>query len=89
MLLTPLSKSTWTNFEKCPWKAHAHKNLKIKSEYGLAAEIGVKAHELIAGVLKDEIPFEDIDLFAETPEISDLVKAAFTKFPDMEVGEEC
>jgi cytochrome c556 len=88
MLLTPLSKSTWSNFEKCPWKAHAHKNLRIKSESSLAAEIGVKTHELIAGVLKGEIPFEEIDLYAETPEIADLAKAAFTLFPDPELEEE-
>jgi hypothetical protein len=85
MFLQPLSKSTYSTFEKCPWKAHAHKNLGIPSESSPAAELGVKAHELIAAILKGEISKEDIDVFAEDNDIAEMTRAAFIYFPIPEV----
>lgn len=85
MYLQPLSKSTYSTFEKCPWKAHAHKNLGIPSKSSPAAELGVKAHELIAAILKKEISQDDIDIFAETDDIAEMTRAAFLYFPIPEV----
>jgi hypothetical protein len=78
--LQPLSKSTYQTFESCPWKAHCHKNLGIKSESGPAAEMGIKVHELIAKILTGEIKYDDIDIFAETEEMATLTKA-LSRFP--------
>lgn len=74
MILTPLSKSTWQTFEKCPWKAHAHKNLGLESVAGPAAEMGVEVHDIIARVLKRELDFQDIDKVASSDEVSSLAK---------------
>lgn len=76
MLLQPLSKSTYTNFLRCPWKAHAHKNLGIPSISGPAAIFGVKTHELIAAVLLGQVKFDEIDIYAESDEMAEMTRFA-------------
>lgn len=81
MILSPLSKSTWSTFEKCPWKAHAHKNLGMPSEAGPAAEMGVVVHDIIAKVLKGEVSLSSVDIISPSDEATDLVKR-YTLFDD-------
>lgn len=44
--LIPLSKSTYGVWKKCPWKAYAHKVLKLKSVDTKVASNGKEAHDL-------------------------------------------
>lgn len=76
MILTPLSKSTYGTVEKCAWKAHAHKNLKLESMPGPAAIIGSETHTLIEHILKGEKTFSDVSSMASTPEIVSWVQRA-------------
>lgn len=83
MNLSPLSKSTWQTFEKCPWKAHAHKNLGLESIAGPAAEAGKEAHSLIEQIIKGEISPEDAMASASDPEIADWVQTALDHLDDV------
>jgi hypothetical protein len=76
MILTPLSKSTYGTFEKCAWKAHAHKNLKLESKPGPAAIIGSETHSLIEAILKGEMTFSDVSEVASSPEIVSWIQRA-------------
>ncbi len=69
MKLDPLSKSTYKNWLKCPWKAHAHKNLGFVDVSGPAALMGIEFHYLLAEVLAGRMTLEQAIAAASTKEI--------------------
>lgn len=46
MILKPLSKSTFTVFKVCAFKAHAHKNLGFERQHSFLAAKGKLIHSL-------------------------------------------
>jgi len=59
MRLLPLSKSKYAVFLKCPWKAHALKNLGFQETTTLAAEQGIEAHAHLANILSGLTTVDD------------------------------
>jgi hypothetical protein len=86
MRLDPLSKSTYSTWETCHWKAHAHKNLGIESISGPAAVLGQDTHQVIQSVLKKEVDFSEIDKVSGSEEIADLARKAFSFPPPTQEG---
>jgi hypothetical protein len=89
MQLTPLSKSTYSVFLKCPFKAHAHKNLGHKSIAGPAAELGSAVHLvwenwLNTGKDPEQCDQEILDLFESAKRMS----AEYLPFRDSFVTEQ-
>jgi hypothetical protein len=67
--LDPLSKSTYKNWLKCPWKAHAHKNLGLVDVSGPAALNGQEFHYLLAEALSGRMTLERAIAAASIEEI--------------------
>lgn len=76
MKLQPLSKSKYGDFLKCPWKAHALKNLGFEDKWGGAADMGIEMHDIVARILAGEITEEQGFGLASSPEVRWLVKRA-------------
>jgi len=75
MILQPLSKSKYEVFLKCPWKAHALKNLGLEDSWGQPAADGIETHDLLEGVLSERIS----EPMALEMASSDEVRSLFAK----------
>ena len=81
MILKPLSKSTFTVFKVCAFKAHAHKNLGFERQSNFLAANGKLIHKLSERVENGEISLEDAMILAGDPETAQLVRNAVLNDP--------
>ncbi len=77
----PLSKSTYAIAAVCPFKAYAHKVLKIPAETTDAAKNGTEVHRLWGLVLSGHIGVERAMAVAPNDEVKELIREAILREP--------
>mgnify|MGYP000843924945 FL=1 len=81
MILKPLSKSTYSVFLVCPFRAHAFKNLGFERPSNFMAQRGKLIHTLREKIEDGELTLEDAISQTDDPEMANLLERTVLNDP--------